>query len=100
MKAKVKCISASFFISWLSGLALSVNDGLLMEAREGKTIYEKQDELEQTVFCCPVVELRQYTLPPGKRDILNDLFDREFIESQEAVGMTIIGQFRDLDNPN
>ncbi|MBA3583144.1 MAG: NIPSNAP family protein [Gemmatimonadetes bacterium] len=50
--------------------------------------------------CCPIVELRQYTLHPGKRDVLIVLFDREFVESQEAVGMRIIGQFRDLDNPN
>jgi hypothetical protein len=47
-----------------------------------------------------VVELRQYTLHPGKRDILIDLFDREFIEPQEAVGMKVIGQFRDLDRPD
>ena len=26
----------------------------------------------------PVVELRQYTLRPGQRDVLIDLFDREF----------------------
>jgi len=50
--------------------------------------------------CCRIVELRQYTLHPGKRDVLIDLFDREFVESQEALGMKIIGQFRDLDNPN
>ncbi len=50
--------------------------------------------------CCPIVELRQYTLYPGKRDVLIDLFDREFVESQEAVGMRVIGQFRDLDDPN
>ncbi|HEY2103964.1 MAG TPA: NIPSNAP family protein [Chthoniobacterales bacterium] len=50
--------------------------------------------------CCPIVELRQYTLHPGKRDILIELFDREFVESQEALGMRIIGQFRDLDNPD
>jgi quinol monooxygenase YgiN len=50
--------------------------------------------------CCPIVELRQYTLHPGQRDALIDLFDREFIESQEALGMNVIGQFRDLDNPN
>lgn len=50
--------------------------------------------------CCPIVELRQYTLHPGKRDILIDLFDRELVESQEAVGMRVIGQFRDLDNPD
>jgi quinol monooxygenase YgiN len=50
--------------------------------------------------CCPIVELRQYTLHPGKRDVLIDLFDREFVESQEALGMKVIGQFRDLGNPN
>jgi NIPSNAP len=49
---------------------------------------------------CPVVELRQYTLHPGQRDVLIDLFDREFVEAQEAVGMAILGQFRDLDDPN
>ena len=34
------------------------------------------------------------------RDTLIHLFDREFVESQEALGMHIIGQFRDLDNPD
>jgi len=48
----------------------------------------------------PVVELRQYTLHPGQRDGLIDLFSREFVESQEVVGATIIGQFRDLDDPD
>jgi hypothetical protein len=41
------------------------------------------------------LELRQYTLKPGQRDTLIALFDRHFVESQEAVGMTIVGQFRD-----
>ena len=50
--------------------------------------------------CCPIVELRQYTLHPGKRDVLIDLFDREFIEPQEALGMNILGQFCDLDDPD
>lgn len=50
--------------------------------------------------CCPIVELRQYTLHPGQRDTLIALFDREFVESQEAVGVKVIGQFRDLDDPN
>lgn len=49
---------------------------------------------------CGIVELRQYTLHPGSRDAMITLFDREFVETQEAVGMTIIGQFRDLDDPN
>lgn len=47
--------------------------------------------------CCTVVELRQYTLRPGRRDALIELFDRAFVESQEAAGMQVIGQFRDLD---
>ncbi len=50
--------------------------------------------------CCPVLELRQYTLHPGKRDVLIELFEREFIEPQEALGICIAGQFRDLDNPD
>jgi hypothetical protein len=48
---------------------------------------------------CQVVELRQYTLHPGQRDTLIELFDREFVETQEAVGIRVIGQFRDLDGP-
>jgi hypothetical protein len=50
--------------------------------------------------CCPVVELRQYTLVPGGREVLISLFEEHFIESQEATGMIIIGQFRDLENPD
>ncbi|KAA3448325.1 NIPSNAP family protein [Mesorhizobium sp. SARCC-RB16n] len=48
----------------------------------------------------PIVELRQYTLKPGRRETLIEIFDAEFIESQEDAGMTIIGQFRDLDRPD
>jgi hypothetical protein len=48
----------------------------------------------------PVVELRQYRLHPGQRDVLIDLFDRELVETQEAVGMAVLGQFRDLDDPD
>lgn len=47
-----------------------------------------------------VLELRQYTLHPGRRDELIALFEREFVESQEAAGMTLVGQFRDLDRPD
>ncbi|MFD3664853.1 putative quinol monooxygenase [Streptomyces sp. NPDC058659] len=47
-----------------------------------------------------VIELRQYTLRPGRRDELIDLFDREFVETQEATGMLVLGQFRDLDDPD
>jgi hypothetical protein len=47
-----------------------------------------------------IIELRQYTLRPGQRDLLIDLFDREFVESQEALGMRVVGQFRDEDDPD
>jgi hypothetical protein len=47
-----------------------------------------------------IVELRQYLLRRGRRDELIELFDREFAESQEAVGIRVIGQFRDLDRAN
>ena len=50
--------------------------------------------------CCSVVELRQYTLHPSRRDDLIELFDREFVETQEAMGMHIVAQFRDLDDPD
>ena len=42
-----------------------------------------------------VVELRQYALRPGRRDELIELFEREFVESQEACGMELLGTFRD-----
>src|SRR6185503_1371484 len=48
----------------------------------------------------PILELRMYALHPGRRDELIKLFEREFIESQEAVGMQVIGQFHDLDDPD
>ncbi|QKC91150.1 NIPSNAP family protein [Mesorhizobium sp. NZP2234] len=57
-------------------------------------------DLPVKVLASPIVELRQYTLKPGRRETLIALFDREFVESQEATGMTIIGQFRDLDRPD
>jgi NIPSNAP len=49
---------------------------------------------------CPIVELRCYALHPGAREALIELFDREFVETQEAVGMHLLGQFRDLDDPD
>ncbi|MGW1542169.1 putative quinol monooxygenase [Streptomyces sp. NPDC002309] len=47
-----------------------------------------------------VIELRQYTLRPGRRDELVELFDKEFVETQEEAGMLVLGQFRDLDDPD
>ncbi|GAB2643508.1 NIPSNAP family protein [Nocardia goodfellowii] len=48
----------------------------------------------------PLLELRQYTLRPGTRDVLIDLFDRELVETQEAVGIRVLGQFRDESDPD
>ncbi|MFD7161091.1 NIPSNAP family protein [Kribbella sp. NPDC059898] len=50
--------------------------------------------------CCAVADLRQYTLHPGQCDTLIDLFDTYFVDGQEATGMHIAGQFRDLDDPD
>lgn len=47
-----------------------------------------------------VVELRRYILHPNQRDILIDLFERELIEPQEVVGMAVLGQFIDIDEPD
>ncbi|WP_407567096.1 NIPSNAP family protein [Polymorphospora sp. A560] len=47
-----------------------------------------------------VIELRQYRLRSGRRDELIELFDREFVETQEEAGMAVLGQFRDLDDPD
>jgi NIPSNAP len=50
--------------------------------------------------CCAVMDLRQYTLHPGQRDTLIEMFDTYFVEGQEETGMHISGQFRDLDDPD
>jgi NIPSNAP len=50
--------------------------------------------------CCPVLELRQYTLKPGGRDVLIALFEDQFVESQEELGMRIAGTFRDAAKPD
>jgi len=47
-----------------------------------------------------IIELRQYTLRGGRRDTLIDLFEAQFIESQNAEGAHVIGTFRDLDDPD
>jgi len=49
---------------------------------------------------CPVVELRQYTLKPGRSDELIELFERHFIEGQEQHDMQILGQFRRCTDPD
>ncbi len=48
----------------------------------------------------PIVELRQYTLHPGKVGAFVEFFERLFVEPQEAVGLAVLGEFRDLDRPD
>jgi heme-degrading monooxygenase HmoA len=47
-----------------------------------------------------VYDFRNYTMQPGQRDVLIDLFEREFIESQEALGTRVVATFRNLDDPD
>ncbi|OBZ95696.1 hypothetical protein ADU59_10020 [Pararhizobium polonicum] len=47
-----------------------------------------------------VFELRRYRLLPAGREPLIGLFDREFVEPQEALGMRVEGEFRDLEDPD
>lgn len=50
--------------------------------------------------CCSVLELRQYEMKPGGRDVLIALFEDRFIEPQEELGMRIAGTFRDPSQPD
>lgn len=47
-----------------------------------------------------IFELRNYLLKPGRRDELIALFEREFVESQEAAGLRVVATFRNLDDPD
>lgn len=47
-----------------------------------------------------VIELRQYTLHPGRRDDFIARFEREFVDTQEAAGIHVVGFFVDLDDPD
>ncbi|PYQ37039.1 MAG: NIPSNAP family protein [Acidobacteria bacterium] len=71
-----------------------------VDARAAKGTVRPTSPPHASVPTAAVVELRQYTLHPRQRDVLIELFDRKFVETQEAVGMTVIGQFRDLDDPD
>jgi hypothetical protein len=44
--------------------------------------------------CCRVIELRRYVLEPGQREVMIEIFDRCFVESQEELGIRVVGQFR------
>src|SRR5690349_4070925 len=49
---------------------------------------------------CTVYELRQYTLHPGTRDTFVRLFETELLDTQDAAGPYVLGQFRDVNRPD
>jgi hypothetical protein len=55
---------------------------------------------EASVTQDTIFELRNYTLRPGQRDILIDLFEAQFIDSQNELGAHVRGIFRDIDEPD
>lgn len=48
----------------------------------------------------PVVELRQYKIVHGRREEFIPFFEQEFVETQDAAGMPLLGQFRDTRDPD
>lgn len=48
---------------------------------------------------CPAVELRRYTLRPGRLSDLLAVFEHHLVEPQEESGMSIGGTFADEDDP-
>lgn len=81
--------------------AVNLKEQITDKERTGMENYNPPEVYSQhpEIFY-PVVELRQYTLHPNQREVLIELFEREFIESQEAVGMNPFGIFRNLDDPD
>ncbi|MCK1344502.1 NIPSNAP family protein [Bradyrhizobium sp. CW11] len=61
---------------------------------------EEANSVADLATWSPIIDFRQYTLYPGTRDAFIELFDKELVETQEAAGMRVIGQFRDLGDPN
>src|SRR5712692_9399548 len=72
---------------------------LIAEGAMPTTAAEAADGNAET-SCCNVLELRQYILHPGRQELFADLFDRVFADPRDANGMTVVGQFRDLDRPD
>jgi len=82
--------------AWMLGVAAVIAAGCAAVAGE----VTEPEVAATAISCCAVLELRQYTLEPGKREVLIELFEREFVDSQEALGMRLAGQFRDAANPD
>ncbi|GAB3100992.1 NIPSNAP family protein [Lysobacter terrae] len=79
--------------------AFSIDDGASWETN-WHMWFRRLDAEDRLLHEDNVVELRQYTLQPEQRDVLVELFEREFVETQEAVGIHVIGTYRDADDPD
>src|SRR6266702_1691410 len=62
--------------------------------------WQLRTSTRRRILPCMVIELRQYRCHPGRRDALIELFERELLDTQEAVGIRVLGQFHDLDRPD
>ena len=47
-----------------------------------------------------ILEVRTYTLVPGEREDFVKYFEAEAIPRMRAVGMTVLGQFSSVTDPN
>ncbi len=47
-----------------------------------------------------IMEIRRYEIEPGRRDEFVTFFEDEVVPAMEAVGMTIVGQFTSVEDPN
>ena len=72
--------------------------GIVMVALTSNVLAAESERAAKNIDS--VFELRQYTLHKGQRDTLISMFEKNFIEPQNAVGARIYGIFRDLDDPD
>jgi len=100
LAAEVEVLSPPALREQLSATARRLHDLYVPDTRCQRAGPTVRVMTTSSAGCCPVLELRQYTLHPGQRDVLIDLFDGQLIEPQEELGMRVLGQFRDLDDPN
>ena len=47
-----------------------------------------------------IIEIRHYTLKPGRREEFIDFFERENRTALRDAGMLVFGPLRDLENPD
>jgi hypothetical protein len=91
-----RSIKASILLTRISMIALV----LTLAATTACATQQHERACAGQILADKIIELRNYTLLPSRRDTLISLFEREFIETQEAAGARIVGTFRDLNAPD